>query len=114
MEDSKSDKVKMATYKSYIQAAGGFCIFMVVLLLILITLSAQSFANYWLSVWLKAGSGVSVEREGVSAERKLLKCLDFKDLLPWLTGLIKKVVVEKKSKSSKAHKFHKILNMIKI
>jgi len=63
IEDSKSDKVKMATYKSYIQAAGGFCIFMVVLLLILITLSAQSFTNYWLSVWLKAGSGVSVERK---------------------------------------------------
>jgi len=25
MEDSRSDKVKMATYRSYIQAAGGFC-----------------------------------------------------------------------------------------
>jgi len=66
LEDSRSDKVKMATYRSYIQAAGGFCIFMVVLLLILITLSAQSFTNYWLSVGLKAGSGVSVERESHS------------------------------------------------
>jgi len=58
-ENIDDDKVDLSTLRSYLQAGGGACVTALVLLFILISIAIQTFSSYWLSLWLKDGSGVS-------------------------------------------------------
>jgi len=51
--------VTLSTYKRYIKAAGGPFIAGLLFFLILLNQLSQAFSNYWLTYWLKDGSGVS-------------------------------------------------------
>jgi len=54
----RQEQVSSATYISYIKAAGGFLLALLVSLLMLVYTGFLSFTNYWLSVWTGAGGGV--------------------------------------------------------
>ncbi|KAF6040456.1 ABCC5 [Bugula neritina] len=49
--------VTLSTYKRYIKAAGGPFIAGLLFFLILLNQLSQAFSNYWLTYWLKDGSG---------------------------------------------------------
>jgi len=53
------DKVNCSTLLSYLAAGGGAGISLLVAFFILLYIASQVFTGYWLSLWIKAGSGVS-------------------------------------------------------
>lgn len=58
-EEKGSGAVSWDVYASYIKAAGGLLAFIVNILLFLFTTGSIAFSNWWLSHWIKEGSGVS-------------------------------------------------------
>uniref|UniRef100_A0A8B9JSY5 Si:ch211-221f10.2 n=1 Tax=Astyanax mexicanus TaxID=7994 RepID=A0A8B9JSY5_ASTMX len=58
-EEKGSGAVAWAVYAAYIKAAGGPLAFTVNILLFLLTTGSIAFSNWWLSHWIKQGSGVS-------------------------------------------------------
>uniref|UniRef100_A0AAR2JHA6 Uncharacterized protein n=1 Tax=Pygocentrus nattereri TaxID=42514 RepID=A0AAR2JHA6_PYGNA len=58
-EEKGSGAVASAVYATYIKAAGGPLAFIVNILLFLLTTGSIAFSNWWLSHWIKQGSGVS-------------------------------------------------------
>lgn len=45
------------TYLSYIHAAGGYCVVLTVILLIMFNVGTTAFSSWWLAMWIKAGGG---------------------------------------------------------
>jgi len=58
-EKLEEGEVNLKIYRDYINAAGGSCMFLIVIFLVVLAMTTQAFSNYWLSIWLTAGSGVS-------------------------------------------------------
>ncbi|KAA0709241.1 C member 5 Multi-specific organic anion transporter [Triplophysa tibetana] len=58
-EEKGSGAVSWDVYASYIKAAGGLLAFIVNILLFLFTTGSIAFSNWWLSHWIKEGSGNS-------------------------------------------------------
>ncbi|XP_055992080.1 ATP-binding cassette sub-family C member 11 [Sorex fumeus] len=55
--------LKCSVYHHYIQAAGGYLIFMTIFLLMLLVVFLTIFNFWWLSYWLAQGSGTNSSRE---------------------------------------------------
>lgn len=55
-EEKGSDAVVWDVYKAFIKAAGGPCAF--IINLFLFTTGYIAFSNWWLSYWIRQGSGV--------------------------------------------------------
>lgn len=60
-EEKGSGEVSWPVYGAYIKAAGGPVVFMVNIFLFLSTTGSIAFSNWWLSHWIRQGSGVSLE-----------------------------------------------------
>lgn len=58
-EEKGSGAVAWDVYKAYINAAGGPCAFIINVILFLSTTGSIAFSNWWLSYWIRQGSGVS-------------------------------------------------------
>lgn len=61
-EEKCSAEVSWSVYGAYIRAAGGPAVFIINIVLFLSTTGGIAFSNWWLSHWIKQGSGVSLER----------------------------------------------------
>lgn len=57
-EEKGSGSVSWSVYKAYIRAAGGALAFIINIVLFLLTTGSITFSNWWLSYWIKQGSGV--------------------------------------------------------
>lgn len=60
-EEKGSGKVAWSVYGAYIKAAGGPLIFIINIFLFVSTVGSVAFSNWWLSYWIRQGSGVSFE-----------------------------------------------------
>lgn len=60
-EEKGSGEVSWSVYGTYIKAAGGPIIFIVNAFLFLSTTGSIAFSNWWLSHWIRQGSGTSAE-----------------------------------------------------
>lgn len=56
-EEKGSGRVAWSVYGAYIKAAGGPVIFIINILLFVSTMGSIAFSNWWLSYWIKQGSG---------------------------------------------------------
>uniref|UniRef100_UPI00398E874A ATP-binding cassette sub-family C member 5-like n=1 Tax=Pristiophorus japonicus TaxID=55135 RepID=UPI00398E874A len=63
-EEKAGGSVSWSTYGIYIKAAGGTLIFLVNILLFVLTAGSIAFSNWWLSYWIKQGSGNTSVTEG--------------------------------------------------
>ncbi|XP_077987575.1 ATP-binding cassette sub-family C member 5-like [Glandiceps talaboti] len=64
-EEQKAEGiVNWRTYHSYVKAAGGYILFLVVILLFILSFGGLLFGVFWLSVWLRAGSGNTTITDG--------------------------------------------------
>lgn len=61
-EERGSGDVSWSVYGAYVKAAGGPLIFLINMVLFLSTTGSIAFSNWWLSHWIKQGSGVSSKR----------------------------------------------------
>uniref|UniRef100_A0A8C2XJX6 Si:ch211-221f10.2 n=1 Tax=Cyclopterus lumpus TaxID=8103 RepID=A0A8C2XJX6_CYCLU len=78
-EEKGSGAVAWSVYGAYIKAAGGPMVFILNIFLFLSTTGSIAFSNWWLSYWIRQGSGVSVETILLWYNRRLyLVCLMFK------------------------------------
>ncbi|XP_032485646.1 multidrug resistance-associated protein 5 isoform X3 [Phocoena sinus] len=57
MEEKGQGSVPWSVYGVYIQAAGGPLAFLVILSLFMLNVGSTAFSNWWLSYWIKQGSG---------------------------------------------------------
>lgn len=60
-EEKGSGAVAWSVYGAYIKAAGGSIVFIINIFLFLGTTGSIAFSNWWLSHWIRQGSGVSLE-----------------------------------------------------
>lgn len=60
-EEKGSGEVSWSVYGAYIRAAGGPLIFIINAFLFLSTTGSIAFSNWWLSHWIKQGSGTGTE-----------------------------------------------------
>lgn len=58
-EETSTGKVNFRTYGNYMQAAGGFFISGLVLLVYILSIGVSTGTSWWLSYWLQQGGGVS-------------------------------------------------------
>ncbi|XP_067903704.1 ATP-binding cassette sub-family C member 5-like [Heterodontus francisci] len=63
-EEKAGGSVSWSTYGIYIKAAGGSLIFLMNILLFILTAGSIAFSNWWLSYWIKQGSGNTSVTEG--------------------------------------------------
>lgn len=61
LEEKGSGEVSWSVYGAYIRAAGGPLIFIINAFLFLSTTGSIAFSNWWLSHWIKQGSGTSAQ-----------------------------------------------------
>ncbi|XP_053314480.1 ATP-binding cassette sub-family C member 5 [Spea bombifrons] len=57
MEEKMKGSVSWSVYGNYIQAAGGPFAFLVIMMLFVLNVGSTAFSNWWLSYWIKQGSG---------------------------------------------------------
>lgn len=57
-EERGKGSVPCAVYREYIQALGGWPVFLFILTLFILNVGSTAFSNWWLSYWIKQGSGV--------------------------------------------------------
>lgn len=62
-EDCGKGSVPCAVYRVYIQALGGCPVFLFILALFVLNVGSTAFSNWWLSYWIKQGSGVREHEE---------------------------------------------------
>lgn len=58
LEEKGKGSVPWSVYGIYIQAAGGPFAFLVIMALFVLNVGSTAFSNWWLSFWIKQGSGV--------------------------------------------------------
>lgn len=58
VEEQGKGSVPWAVYSVYIQALGGLPVFFFILALFVLNVGSTAFSNWWLSYWIKQGSGV--------------------------------------------------------
>ncbi|XP_052214648.1 ATP-binding cassette sub-family C member 5-like isoform X1 [Dreissena polymorpha] len=63
-EEKHQGRVGLPMYRAYLKAAGGYMVTFLTLLLFLVAIATQSFANWWLSHWLNQGSGNTTVTDG--------------------------------------------------
>ncbi|XP_047097620.1 ATP-binding cassette sub-family C member 5-like isoform X4 [Schistocerca piceifrons] len=56
-EEITKGNIRFYTYQSYISAAGGYFITLIVSLCFLLNVGSTAFSTWWLAVWIKEGSG---------------------------------------------------------
>ncbi|MCI4379410.1 hypothetical protein PGIGA_G00227900 [Pangasianodon gigas] len=56
-EERGKGSVPCAVYRVYIQALGGLPVFLFILALFILNMGSTAFSNWWLSYWIKQGSG---------------------------------------------------------
>ncbi|KAI8484407.1 Multidrug resistance-associated protein 5 [Branchiostoma belcheri] len=56
-EDIESGSIGWRTYADYFKAGGGYLLSVLVLLTFVLAVGAMGFSNFWLSLWLRQGSG---------------------------------------------------------
>lgn len=80
MEEKGQGSVPWSVYGVYIQAAGGPLAFLVILSLFMLNVGSTAFSNWWLSYWIKQGSGVRFLIDG-----KIVRLIIWPSLhIPWL------------------------------
>ncbi|XP_053165539.1 ATP-binding cassette sub-family C member 5 isoform X2 [Hemicordylus capensis] len=57
MEEKGKGSVPWSVYGVYIQAAGGPVAFLIIMALFILNVGSTAFSNWWLSYWIKQGSG---------------------------------------------------------
>ncbi|XP_048025054.1 multidrug resistance-associated protein 5 [Megalobrama amblycephala] len=67
VEESGKGSVPCAVYKVYIQALGGWLVFLFILALFILNVGSIAFSNWWLSYWIKQGSGNTTVQVGNSS-----------------------------------------------
>lgn len=72
MEEKGQGSVPWSVYGVYIQAAGGPLAFLVILSLFMLNVGSTAFSNWWLSYWIKQGSGVRFLINGKSICLKIM------------------------------------------
>lgn len=70
-EEKGSGAVSWSVYGAYIKAAGGPVVFIINIFFFLSTTGCIAFCNWWLSHWIRQGSGVSSERILLHDKRRL-------------------------------------------
>lgn len=60
-EEKGSGSVPWSVYGAYIKAAGGPVVFVINIFFFFSTTGTLAFSNWWLSHWIRQGSGVSVD-----------------------------------------------------
>lgn len=60
-EEKGSGSVPWSVYGAYIKAAGGPVVFVINIFFFVSTTGSLAFSNWWLSHWIRQGSGVSVD-----------------------------------------------------
>ncbi|XP_039621914.1 multidrug resistance-associated protein 5-like isoform X3 [Polypterus senegalus] len=68
-EDKGKGAVPFSVYKAYIQAAGGYLVFILNVIVFLMTTGSIVFSTWWLSYWIKQGGG----NASISMENGTLK-----------------------------------------
>lgn len=58
LEEKGKGSVPWSVYGTYIQAAGGPVAFLIIMALFVLNVGSMAFSNWWLSYWIKQGSGV--------------------------------------------------------
>ncbi|CAH3042269.1 unnamed protein product [Pocillopora meandrina] len=71
-EDRAEGAVTFETYKTYMKSAGGYCIFLFLMLFVTACLCGQLFIDTWLGIWLNAASeqkflNITPEKSGIIA-----------------------------------------------
>lgn len=69
-EDRAEGAVTLETYKTYMKSAGGYSVFLFLMLFVTVCLCGQLFVDIWLSVWLNAAAEqnkTTPERSGIIA-----------------------------------------------
>lgn len=59
LEEKGKGSVPWSVYGVYIKAAGGPIAFLTIMVLFILNVGSTAFSNWWLSYWIKQGSGVS-------------------------------------------------------
>ncbi|XP_069749378.1 ATP-binding cassette sub-family C member 5-like isoform X2 [Narcine bancroftii] len=63
-EEQVGGSVSWSTYGIYVKAAGGTFILILNILLFILTAGSIAFSNWWLSYWIKQGSGITSVTKG--------------------------------------------------
>lgn len=58
-EKTETGAVKSHTYRTYIEATGGYLVAILVFFTFFLNVGSSAFSTWWLAVWIKAGGGVS-------------------------------------------------------
>uniref|UniRef100_A0A671FZU3 ATP-binding cassette sub-family C member 5 n=1 Tax=Rhinolophus ferrumequinum TaxID=59479 RepID=A0A671FZU3_RHIFE len=64
VEEKGQGSVPWSVYGVYIQAAGGPLAFLVIISLFMLNVGSTAFSNWWLSYWIKEGSGNTTVTQG--------------------------------------------------
>uniref|UniRef100_A0A671LKD1 ATP-binding cassette sub-family C member 5 n=1 Tax=Sinocyclocheilus anshuiensis TaxID=1608454 RepID=A0A671LKD1_9TELE len=67
VEERGKGSVPWAVYRVYIQALGGWPVFLFILALFVLNVGSTAFSNWWLSYWIKQGSGNTTVQVGNSS-----------------------------------------------
>ncbi|XP_051952983.1 ATP-binding cassette sub-family C member 5-like [Xyrauchen texanus] len=67
VEERGKGSVPWSVYKVYIQALGGLPVFLLILALFVLNVGSTAFSNWWLSYWIKQGSGNTTVQVGNSS-----------------------------------------------
>ncbi|KAL9976502.1 hypothetical protein ACROYT_G013811 [Oculina patagonica] len=70
-EDRAEGAVTFETYKTYMKSAGGYCVFLFLMLFVTVCLCGQLFVDTWLSIWLNAAAEQNLttpEKSGILAD----------------------------------------------
>ncbi|XP_071390668.1 ATP-binding cassette sub-family C member 12 [Centroberyx affinis] len=67
-ESAREGAVNWRTYKYYCQAAGGYIVTFLTIMVIILLVGTTAFSNWWLSYWLEQGNGTSSVDQGNISE----------------------------------------------
>lgn len=55
--------IKSQTYRAYVEAAGGYFVALLILLIFMLNVGSTAFSSWWLAHWIKSGGGVRIHRQ---------------------------------------------------
>uniref|UniRef100_A0A8C1ZUX7 ATP-binding cassette sub-family C member 5 n=1 Tax=Cyprinus carpio TaxID=7962 RepID=A0A8C1ZUX7_CYPCA len=88
-EEKGSGAVAWPVYTAYIKAAGGPLAFVVNILLFLFTTGSIAFSNWWLSYWIRQGSGVRQSHYSANNKQHLFQIEIFCNVISVLTCTVR-------------------------